>query len=68
MMGGKGKVLWRGGEREGKRTGSCILEGWGKSKREAQRGQQNEWKYAASEGGRWEDSLETTRDLEGERF
>jgi hypothetical protein len=32
------------------------------------RGQQNEWKYAASECGRWGDPLGSTRDLGAERL
>jgi hypothetical protein len=31
-------------------------------------GQQNEWKYATWGWGRWEDPLESTGDLEGERL
>jgi hypothetical protein len=32
------------------------------------KGQQNEWKYVASEDGRWEDTLESARDLGDERL
>ena len=31
-------------------------------------GQQNEWKYAVSEGRRWEDPIVCTRTLRGERL
>ena len=50
---------WRG-EQRGKGEQDHVLGG-GEQKRIPE-GEQNEWKYGASEGVRWRDSLESTRD------
>jgi hypothetical protein len=40
--------------------------GWGQER--SPENKQNEWKYAGSEGERWGDPLENTRELGGERI
>jgi hypothetical protein len=73
-LGGRRKQSWeterrrdlggRGEKEGGMGTGSGM--GRGRQERSPE-GQQNEWKYATSGGGRWVDTLECTRDLGGKR-
>lgn len=44
----------------------CSMRDWGQERRPE--AQQNEWRWTASGGGRWEDPLENMRDLAGKRF
>ena len=52
---------------QGEERGNRIRYGEGEQERSPE-SQENEWKYAALEGGKWGDLLESTRNLGGKRI